>query len=255
MNKERLYLLDALRGITILSMIGFHACWDLYYFNMGITASFLGSRGAHIWQQSICWCFILLSGYCFHLGHHHLRRGLMSLCGGILITLVTVIILPEERDVFGVLWMLGTSMLLMIPLDKIIPKNRISGIVGILISGGLFFLTRDINSGFLGFEGLEIAKLPTGLYSGYPMTFLGFTDPYFYSSDYFSLIPWFFLFCFGYFLKLVLNDTVFERKVLTLRFKPLELIGRHSFAIYMVHQVVLYGIVWGINTIYCNCAF
>lgn len=250
--KERLHLIDAFRGITILSMIGFHTCWDLYYFNMGITASFLQSRGAHIWQQSICWSFIILSGYCFHLGHHHLKRGLMSLVGGILITIVTLIVLPEERDVFGVLWMLGTSMLLMIPLDKILPKNRVAGIIGLLISGLLFFVTRDINKGFLGFEGFELVKLPSGLYKGYPMTFLGFTDQSFYSSDYFSVMPWFFLFCFGYFLKPVLENTFFEKKILTKKCKPFELIGRHSFLIYMLHQVVIYGVVWGIYTICCN---
>ena len=29
----------------------------------------------HLWQQTICWVFILLSGFCVQLGHHTMRRG------------------------------------------------------------------------------------------------------------------------------------------------------------------------------------
>lgn len=242
-EKKRLRTIDTLRGITILSMIGFHACWDLYSFGF-IPAEKLFGTGCYIWQQSICWSFILISGYCFSMGSHHLKRGLMSLCGGILITIFTCLFMYEDRDIFGVLWMLGASTLVMIFLDKILPKKRSKAVVGLIVSAVLFFLTRDINNGYLGFESIKIAALPTYLYKGYFMTFLGFKKPDFYSTDYFSFIPWFFLFTLGYFLNKIFRGTTFEDKALTHGIKPLETIGRHSFIIYMAHQPVVYGIIY-----------
>ena len=63
-KSNRLELLDAIRGITIISMIIFHTLWDLVYiYNVDIDW-YKGSYG-YLWQQGICWTFILLSGFCF----------------------------------------------------------------------------------------------------------------------------------------------------------------------------------------------
>lgn len=246
-TQNRLHLIDTLRGVTILSMIAFHACWDLMYFNLGITSEFLFGAGAYIWQQSICWSFILLSGFCFSFGRHHLKRGLLSLGGGVLITVLTCLFMYEERDIFGVLWAIGLSTLIMILIDRLLPKSRACGIIGLLICALLFFFTRGINGGYLGFESLEICKLPHSLYSGYFMTLLGFTDPSFYSSDYFSLIPWAFLYSAGYFLNKSLSKNIFQKKIWTINIRPLSFIGRHSLLIYMLHQPIVFGIIYIIN--------
>ena len=71
-HHPRRHGLDTLRGLTLISMIAYHACWDLVYL-FGKDWSWYRSEGAYLWQQSICWTFILLSGYCFHLGHHRVR--------------------------------------------------------------------------------------------------------------------------------------------------------------------------------------
>lgn len=69
--------LDTLRGLTLVSMIVYHACWDLVYLYR-LDWGWYRSFWAGIWQQSICCTFILLSGYCWQMGRHPLRRGLMS---------------------------------------------------------------------------------------------------------------------------------------------------------------------------------
>ena len=76
--------LDTLRGADLVSMMLYHAAWDLVYV-FGIPWAWYGSYGAYLWQQSICWTFLLLSGYCFHLGHRRLRRGLLVSGGGVLV--------------------------------------------------------------------------------------------------------------------------------------------------------------------------
>lgn len=70
----RYALLDELRGLDLVSMMLYHGCWDLVNL-FGIQADWYYGLPGHLWQQSICWVFILLSGFCAQLGHHTLRRG------------------------------------------------------------------------------------------------------------------------------------------------------------------------------------
>ena len=70
----RYALLDELRGLDLVSMMLYHGCWDLVNL-FGIQADWYYGLPGHLWQQSICWVFILLSGFCVQLGHHTLRRG------------------------------------------------------------------------------------------------------------------------------------------------------------------------------------
>lgn len=64
----RYALLDELRGLDLLSMMLYHGCWDLVNL-FGIQADWYYGLPGHLWQQSICWVFILLSGFCVQLGH------------------------------------------------------------------------------------------------------------------------------------------------------------------------------------------
>ena len=84
LNHKRDPWLDHLRGATLVSMILYHGCWDLVYL-LGFDWEWYKGTGAWIWQQSICWTFIVLSGYCWSLGRHHLKRGLMTFGAGLLV--------------------------------------------------------------------------------------------------------------------------------------------------------------------------
>jgi len=198
----RYHKLDEIRGITLISMILYHACWDAVHI-LDFDWAWYHSEAAYWWQQSIAWTFILLSGFCWQLGKRRLHRGLTVFGAGILVSAVTVMFMPESRIVFGVLTLIGSSMLLMIPVDKVLrkcEKSRRSIYIGLAISGALFLITRNVNKGFLGFEGLNIVQLPEAMYANGLTTYLGFPHPGFFSTDYFSMIPWFFLFLCGYFL-------------------------------------------------------
>lgn len=233
--------LDTLRGFTILSMIAYHACWDLVYI-FGVDWPWYHSAGAYIWQQSICWTFILISGYCWSLGHHQLKRGLLSFGGGALVTAVTLLAMPEDRIFCGVLTLLGSAALLLIPLEK--AARKVPPQAGLGGSFALFLLLRDVNSGFLGFEGVHLAALPGWLYRNLGTAFLGFPPGNFYSTDYFSLLPWFFLFLTGYFLYRTQEarggQSAWEPSV-----PVISAMGRHSLVIYLLHQPLVYGALLG----------
>ena len=241
-EKCRYELLDSIRGLVLISMIVFHACWDLVYI-FGKDWAWYQGTGAYIWQQSICQTFILLSGFCWSLGKKPAKRGLTVFLAGALVSAVTVLFLPQDRVVFGVLTLIGSCMLLTVLLHRIL--KYVPSVIGLAGCGFLFIITRNINSGYLGLKGVNAFRLPTGLYKGLFMTYLGFTSPDFYSTDYFSLFPWLFLFLTGYFLFGVLNKTdrgEIMNKYFIRGVNPLSFLGKHSLIIYMLHQPVIYGV-------------
>lgn len=232
-------LLDTVRGICILSMVAYHGMYDLVDI-FAFPAPWYDQWPGYLWQQSICWTFILLSGMCWQLSRHHLKRGLILVGCGAAISLITWLCMPSQRILYGVLNLLGLSALLMIPLDKLFRK--IPPVWGLLGAAVLFFLTRGVPQGYLGFEGIRLFTLPQELYQWDGTAVLGFHSPTFYSADYFALIPWFFLFTTGYFLWSVLGRSEPAKKLMQPGIRPLSFLGRHSLVIYLLHQPVLMGI-------------
>ncbi|WP_051656619.1 heparan-alpha-glucosaminide N-acetyltransferase [Butyrivibrio sp. AE3004] len=244
--KNRLEIIDTIRGLTMISMILYHFCWDLKYIN-GMDMPWYGTFGSYLWQQSICWTFITISGFCMHFARKPVRNGIIVFLCGIIITCVTEIFLPEAPVYFGVLTMLGSCMILIGLAMKMIPA-KIDPFWGLFVSIILFAMTKSINSGFIN---LFIKKLylpqilfgqggTDGLQNSF-LTYLGFMQKGFYSSDYFSLMPWIFLFLAGYFLHDVLKSR-FDSKIFHADIKPLSFLGRYSLLVYMLHQPVLYAV-------------
>lgn len=234
--RPRYPFLDVLRGATLLSMVAYHAVWDLV-FVFGVGWPWFSGIAGFLWQQSICWVFILLSGFCWPLGRRPLRHGLLVLGAGALVSVSTLLFMPENRVLFGILTFLGSATLLLIPLEPLLRKvPATAGLAGAFV---FFVLLRNVNAGVLSIGPYAMLALPTGLYQGYLASFLGFTAPDFFSTDYFSLLPWFFLFLCGYFG----NRIVWRRglqKHLTCRVPWLGFLGRHSLLIYLLHQPLLY---------------
>lgn len=222
-------------------MIAYHTVWDLVHI-FGNKWKWFGSDLAFLWQQSICWGFILLSGFCYSLGRHKLKRGLTVFLAGALVTLVTCLVMPQNRVVFGVLTMLGSAMLLMIPLEKILAKWN--PVIGIVVASVLFVITRNVNDGALGFGAWNICELPDAWYANLFTAYLGFLPRGFYSTDYFSLFPWLFLFMVGYFLYGILNKYQCLEKLKTTKTTVFGWLGRFSLPIYMVHQPIIYGVLF-----------
>ena len=232
-------LLDTVRGVCILSMVAYHGMYDLVDI-FGLPSAWYTGLPGYIWQQSICWTFILLSGLCWQLSRRHVKRGLLLVGCGAAITLITWLVMPSQRILYGVLNLLGLSALLLIPLDKVFRKIPAwAGLVGALL---LFALTKNVARGSLGFEGLVLCRLPRWLYATDLLAVVGFPSPSFWSTDYFPLLPWFFLFCAGYFLWSLLDKSPRVKELLRPGLRPLSFLGRHSLAIYLIHQPALMAV-------------
>lgn len=238
--KTRLHFLDALRGYTLLNMIAYHGLWNLVYL-YGVKVPWYRGPLGYAWQQSICWTFILLAGFCWSMSRSHWKRGLLVFGGGILVSIVTHLCMPASAITFGILTFTGSAVLLMIPMEKWLRK--VPAVPGLLASSILFCLLRNVGEGTLGFEQLVLGTVPQGLYQNLLTAYLGFPPGFFRSSDYFALIPWLFLFVCGYFLYRIFHGRGWDRKLFSRGNIPvLNFLGRYSLMVYLLHQPVLYGL-------------
>ena len=232
-------------------MVLYHAMYDVVAI-LGRPVSWYWEWPGYLWQQSICWTFILLSGFCWGLSRRPLRHALIVSGGGLLVTAVTFFAMPSELILCGVLTLLGLCGLVLCGLHKLLERLsiHIPPLFGLLCSLLLFFLLRDLPHGFLGFEELTLCALPDSLYQFPPAAILGFPAPGFASSDYFPLLPWFFLYLSGHFLqRLLLPRPGVQNFLLGPQGKrkkallaPFAFVGRHSLLIYLLHQPILLGL-------------
>ena len=237
-TKTRYYLVDALRGLALINMVLYHFSYDIFVI-YGQNPDWLGSTAAFLWQQGICWSFILISGFSWRFGAaNSLKRGLLLNGLGLLITAVTWLAIPDEVILFGILNFIGCGVLLTIPFSK--SGEKIPPLLGAGICLILFALTYHIPSGYLQIGG-EILGLPDALYSG-ALTIFGFPGPDFYSSDYFPILPWIFLYWTGWFLYPVFMKSKGIRRFLSIRIPLLSFIGRKTIWVYVLHQPILMGI-------------
>lgn len=227
--RRRIDLLDAWRTLAIVLMIAYHFLYDLYIFGI-LSADRLFSTPLNLLERFICCSFILLAGASARFSRNNLRHGLIVLAAGLAVELGAAVAGQTIR--WGVLMLLGTSMVLYHFLGKYLQKWQPVNLTVTCLGLGLF-------------TAWWTHVTPVSVPWLYP---LGLTAPGFFSADYFPLLPWFFLFLVG----TALGGWCLahrESKLLTASLPAaLTWPGRHSLIIYILHQPVLYGIsflLWG----------
>ncbi|MBO5892467.1 MAG: DUF1624 domain-containing protein [Oscillospiraceae bacterium] len=229
--KKRIWELDALRGLCILCVVFIHFMYDMtdlygiISFEYPAVYLFIQQWGGVL--------FLLISGICVTLGSHCIRRGILVFLCGLVISAVTAgmyFLGMADKSViiyFGVLHCLGVCMLLW-PLFRKLPNWALATIGAVLAVAGLLLSKVQMSHNWL---------MPLGLYS-----------PQFASADYFPLLPHFGFFLLGAFL----GRTAYRKQqsllpkvnpeILPIRF--LQLCGKHSLWIYLLHQPIFSGIFW-----------
>ena len=224
--KQRIWELDAFRGICILGMVVVHFLYDLMS-----TYPMPGLRRSEFFSFVMLWggvLFLLLSGVCATLGSRSVRRGLIVFACGMICTAVTAGMLwlgmAGESIIirFGVLHCLGLCMILWAAFKKL-PTWSLAILGAVIVALGFWF------------QGIRVEA--TWLFP------LGLTAPGFSSSDYFPLFPHLGFFLLGSVLGRTLyrnKQTLFPKvntQAPVLRF--LSFCGRQSLFIYLLHQPVL----------------
>ncbi len=229
-NSSRIWELDALRGFSILAVIVLHFLYDIQFL---FGYSVLDNPVLSLLQRYGGVIFILLSGICATLGRRSVRRGLLVFFSGLLITLATAVLVRfgfSNKDVlirFGILHLLGSCMLLW-PLFRRMtpPLLAVLGVLSVVL--GLWFSSLTVTTPWL-----------------FP---LGLVSPGFSSADYFPLFPHL-----GWFLLGAATGKTMYRNRQTLfpgsaqdlfLFRFFRICGIHSLWIYLLHQPVLFLLLW-----------
>lgn len=246
-NKNRLNLLDTIRGMAILGMIFIHVSYDIPAI-FGVYPPYLGTFSYEVFCQCVRITFIFLSGYCVFLGKKTLKRGLIVSAAGLLVTIVSIFI--KEPIYFGVLTLIGACMLLGAALKKVITKKNATVLFFVFLL--LFFLTIRIHNGYFGIYKHLVFFYPSFFYSAKNpvlmpvLAFLGFPGPTFSSADYFPLFPWFFLFLSGMSFYQWQGENLKQKKWMKRKLEPMNFLGKYSLLVYLIHQPLIYGIMLGV---------
>ncbi len=232
--------LDLLRGGAIILMVIYHALFSLVYL-FGVDLSWFSSPFlSNICVPIVGGTFVLISGISTRFSRSLLKRGAEVFFWGMVMTVVTTVALPDLSIKFGILHLMGLSMILTHLLRPF--YDKLPRWAGIGLFAALFIVTYNLpNGGWLGIKGLAAVQLR----STNPYLFpFGLLAPGFSSSDYYPLIPWFFLFSVGSILGTWVKSGQAPRWFYPSHFRPLEWIGRHSLWIYILHQPLIVAVFW-----------
>ena len=220
--KQRYDWLDLWRSLAVLTMVVFHAMWDLEQFSV-LPPGTMETPLADVIRYCGGGSFILISGMLALRSEKTLRRGFFLFALGIVVALAATIIGQPVR--FGILQLLGLCMMLCAVLRERLQRMTGTAFAGLLalLFAGSWLLTSGIT-------------VPWRFL--YP---LGLRSADFYSADYWPLLPWAFLYLLGTQLgAALLHDGAGERRSRIPRL--LTFPGRYSLIIYLVHQPLLYGL-------------
>jgi uncharacterized membrane protein len=239
MRSIRFWEVDTLRGVAIVLMVFYHFVWDLFFFGFYQTNLLVGPW--QIFARSIATMFLFVMGVSLTLSYNrevqqtgstylfkkYLWRGVKIFGWGLVITVATYLAIGRGFVIFGILHLLGLSIILAYPF---LGLNRWFTLMA-------------------GFAVIGLGLYLDTLYSEQPwLIWLGIKQVGRSMVDYYPLTPWFGVALIGIFAGYTLYPqgqprfTWSDLSSLSV-VRSLCFLGRHSLVIYLCHQPILFGIV------------
>lgn len=222
---RRITAFDTLRGFTIVSMIAFHACYDLAYIAGMSLPWFTGTLFQDVWRASISWTFLLIAGWMTSLSRNNLRRAGVYAIAALVVYAATALAGVDTAVSFGIIFCMAASTALYALLER--ARVRLHPAIGFTVALVLFALTYDVPRTRYDIEGLA---------------WLGLPSPSFSSGDYYPLLPYGFLYAAGAFAAQWFKRAAqgaYPSWMYRDWCPPLTVLGRASLFIYLVHQPLL----------------
>ena len=235
-KKNRVGLLDEIRGFAIIGVVMYHAAYLLInLFNVNIP--FFNSTWLETTRDIFAGSFIFISGTMCRYSRNNLKRGVICFFCGMLITFVTAFF-PIVPILFGILHFLGISMMIYGLCGEIF--ERLPAWAGLPLCAVLAALTWNISRGFVGIPKLFELNLPKTVYNVGLLFPFGMYNSSFASSDYYPIIPWLFVFLGGSYFAEWLKEGSLPDFFYSTHIKWLAAIGRHTMWIYLLHVPIIY---------------
>lgn len=237
----RIPLIDQLRALALIAMAVYHFTWDLGFFGY-IEPDTATTGGWKVFARLIAGSFLFLVGFSLVLGHVQgfrarpflIRLGKIGLAAAA-ITLATWFAFPETFIFFGILHAIAAASLV-----------------------GLLFLRLPLVVTLLAAAAAVAAPfyLRAPFFDHPALWWVGLSVDIPRSNDYVPLLPWIAPVLIGIVLgRLFVASPLPERlagfggQTKVWWKSRLETAGRHSLAIYLIHQPVLIALVYGFSLV------
>ncbi len=234
--KVRFDEIDGLRGFAIAQMVAYHFCYDLNYF--GWTNLPIGlSLGWEIWQVSILSIFLLLTGISLVLRdalkpswQDFWRRWIQIAASALAVSLGSYWIFPESYIFFGILHFIAIALILGRLVLSLGAYNLILGILVIVIA----------------------QKVSHPIFNPPILSCIGLATQEPFTQDFVPIFPWLGVVLLGCGFGSIWRSYDFKRPIwialLTQSIPRFSIwAGKHSLAIYLIHQPILFMLLFAIS--------
>jgi uncharacterized membrane protein len=229
----RIPLVDAVRGAALVAMFVFHITWDLSYFGY-VDSQIVFERAFSIFGDTIGSTFLGLAGASLVLAHGprfraqaYLRHLATIVVAAAAVSLATYILIPDGFIFFGILHCIALASLIALPF-LFLPWWAAAFAAALAIGAPRLFVSPAFDAPVWWWTGLSTFE---------PRT-----------NDYRPILPWLGVLLCGLVL-MKIGDRFGWREILA-RWQPRNLPsraiifgGRHSLAIYLLHQPIFFGLV------------
>jgi uncharacterized membrane protein len=231
-SAPRYPIIDAARGVALVAMAIYHFAWDLRFFGL-IQTDVVRHPLWSLFAKSIAASFLVLVGISLVLATQNglnwsrfLRR--LALVGGaaLLVTLGTRFATPESYIFFGILHAIAVGSILALPFLKL-------PLFVIIASAGVVLVLP------------KLLVLPA--FDHWSLQWLGLGQATPLTNDFIPVFPWFGFILLGLIAGRLLQKMWQNKPVLDNTAQPIPRLlaktGKHSLAVYLLHQPVLIGLV------------
>jgi uncharacterized membrane protein len=233
---QRWDTIDVARGLAIMAMIVYHFSWDLSFLKL-IETNILQVPAWRWFARAIAGSFLFLAGAGLVLAHAQgfrrlpfLKRLLKVGGAALAVTLGTFFAFPDSYIFFGILHCIAASSVLALPFLRMRPALTLAA-AAFCLAAPLLFTSPVLDAPYLDWLGLGAAV---------PVT-----------NDYVPIFPWFGLVLIG----VVVGQRLLSKtEMLSLArwrandalSRTLVWAGRKSLPIYLIHQLVLLAVLYGV---------
>jgi len=225
----RLQSVDVCRGLALVAMAAYHACWDLNYY--GLISVGIGEDPVWISaQRGILTAFLLLAGAGLTLGHANgvnwrsfWRREAVLVGAAIAVSAGTWFLFQDYFAYFGVLHMIALGSVLCLPFV------RAPLWLGILVAIVVLALP---------------ALYSSDLFDPRWLNWIGFFKVTPETADLVPVFPWLGVMLIGVLgMRVLRSAPAFAWSSRAPLVRGLAFAGRWSLIVYLIHQPILFGIV------------
>lgn len=228
-SKRRIHAIDAARGIALVAMAIYHFTWDLGYF--GYVPSYLAVTGGWaIFAHLIAGSFLFVAGYSLWMAHGRdlrlpsfLKRLAILVLAASAVSIVSIVQMPDAIIYFGILHAIAAASVIGLLFVRAPPA------LTLLVAVAAFLLPH-----FLKFNALDPRYLAWIGMAAHPVA----------SDDYVPLLPWIAPFLAGIAISKLSLGWLKRQKQVPKNENILTFFGRHSLVFYLLHQPILFGLVY-----------